>query len=211
MQKNFMIKDYIDKLHSKEPVPGGGSAAALAASLSAALSGMVFNLTIGKKSYNEYSEEEKTRIDEALEKLKVLKDELLDFMDKDGEAFLTLISAFKLPQNNEEEKLYRKQKIQEGYKTALKTPFDLVEKSFEMYEFINTAAVYGNKNAISDAGVAAILLQSAIESAVLNVGINLSGIKDDKFKKEIKEKCSAYLKEGQEKKEKIMSIVVSKI
>ena len=70
MQKNLTIKDYINKLSSKDAVPGGGSAAALGASISSALTSMVFNLTVGKKAFEDYSEEEKEMIYNVSEKIK---------------------------------------------------------------------------------------------------------------------------------------------
>ncbi len=206
-----MIKDYIEKLSSKEPIPGGGSAAALAGALSSALTAMVFNLTIGKKVYEEYNEEEKALINTTLKKIEGCNIELMDFMDKDGEAFLSLMAAFRLPKESQEDKRKRNDKIQLGYENALKVPLNLAKKCIELYEYVLVASKYGNKNVISDAGVAAILLQGAVESAVLNVKVNLSGIKDEDYKKNIEVECRKITEEALLKKVKIMRIVNSKI
>ncbi len=211
MQKNLMIKDYIEKLSSKEPIPGGGSAAALAGALSSALTAMVFNLTIGKKVYEEYNEEEKALINTTLKKIEDCNIELMDFMDKDGEAFLSLMAAFRLPKESQEDKIKRNDKIQLGYENALKVPLNLAKKCIELYEYVLVASKYGNKNVISDAGVAAILLQGAVESAILNVKINLSGIKDEDYKENIESECRKITEEALLKKVKIMKIVNSKI
>ncbi|MCY6370490.1 cyclodeaminase/cyclohydrolase family protein [Clostridium ganghwense] len=211
IQKNFMIKDYIERLSSKEPIPGGGSAAALAGALSSALTAMVFNLTIGKKIYDEYTEDERALVNESLTKIEEYNNELLNFMDEDGEAFLSLMSAFKLPKNTEKEKMKRIERINIGYKTALQVPLNLAERCMEVYEHVLIASKYGNKNVISDAGVAAILLQSAVESAILNVNINLSGIKDENYKNKIEDECGKIMKEALSKKDEIMKIVNSKI
>lgn len=207
MFKNLMLKDFVDELGSASPAPGGGSAAALAASLSAALTSMVFNLTVGKKAYNEYDEERKAEIENMLKETSSLKFDLLDDIDKDADAFLDFMAALKLPKDTEDEKKLRKEKIEEGYKSATRVPMELAEKSFAMYKYIYIAAAFGNKNAVSDAGVAALLLQTAIESAVLNVKINLPGIKDEGMKAEIGEKCSMLVKNGTAKKEQILEIV----
>lgn len=211
MLQSLTVKGFADELASNSPAPGGGSAAALAASLGSALCSMVFNLTIGKKAYNEYDEDKKSLINSSLDEVKAHKDNFLMFMEKDAEEFLVLMDAFKLPKNTEEEKEYRLKKINEGYVKALEIPFEVAKKAFDIYKYVEIAAAYGNKNAISDAGVAALLLQTAIESAVLNVKINLSSVKDESYKKEVAEKCNSLIKEGLIRKEKIMEIVNSKL
>lgn len=207
MQKNLMIKDYIEKLSSKEPIPGGGSVAALTGSLAASLTSMTFNLTIGKNSFKEYDENKKEVVYNSLNKVKEYNEELLQFMDKDGEAFLSLMEAFKLPKNTEEEKVKRSESIQKGYKNALEIPFYLAKKCIEIYKYVLIAGKYGNKNLISDTGMAAILLHSTVESALLNVKINLNGIKDEEYKNNIKSECETIMKQSCNMKSEIMSIV----
>lgn len=211
MLQNLTVKEFAWELSSNSPAPGGGSAAALVASLGSALCSMVFNLTIGKKVYNEYEDDKKNLIISNLEQVNKEKDNFLALMEKDAEEFLILMDAFKLPKNTEEEKSYRLEKINEGYIKALEIPFAVAQKAFEIYKYVETAASFGNKNAISDAGVAALLLQTAIESAVLNVKINLSSIKDENYKAKVSEKCNYLIKEGLLKKEKIMETVNLKL
>jgi formiminotetrahydrofolate cyclodeaminase len=211
MLKNLMLKDFIDELGSSSPAPGGGSAAALSAALSSALVSMVFNLTIGKKAYDEYDEKTRKLIEEQLGKAGELKFEFLDAIDKDADAFLSLMAAFKLPKNTEEEKSIRSINIQKGYKSAIEVPMQLALKSFTVYDYIYVAAKYGNKNAISDAGVAALLLQTAIEGAILNVMINLSSIKDEEFKSAVTSKMNYIKSEGIKKRDEILQIVYTKI
>lgn len=211
MLQNLTVKEFAEELSSNSPAPGGGSAAALAASLGSALCSMVFNLTIGKKVYNEYEDDKKSLISSSLVEVKTEKDNFLSLMEKDAEEFLVLMDAFKLPKNTEEEKSYRLGKIDEGYVKALEIPFKVAQKAFEIYKYIEVASNLGNKNAISDAGVAALLIQTAIESAVLNVKINLSSIKDENYKTLVSDKCNYLIKEGLIKKEKIMETVNSKL
>lgn len=207
MLDNKTVRGFIDELASNSPAPGGGSVAALAASIASALNSMVFNLTVGKKVYKEYSEEDKNSVDNSLRVSQLSKDEFLDLMNKDTEEFLKLMKAFKLPKSSDEEKKYRSQKIQEGYKAALEVPFELAKKAYNIYDYIFTACKLGNKNAISDAGVAALMLQAAIESAVLNVKINLSCIKDEKFSEEVTKQCEELIEKGRTKRDDILSIV----
>ena len=201
------VREFINELGSNSPAPGGGSVAALGASLASALGAMVFNLTVGKKIYNEYSEEERMIIDKNLEQCLKHQDKFLDLMNKDTEAFLILMSAFKLPKESEDEKKVRSSKIQEGYQEALEVPLSVAEEAFKIYAYIKTAAKLGNKNAISDAGVSALMLQTSIESAILNVKINLSSIKDDTYKENIKERCNELIEQGRVKRDEILSIV----
>lgn len=211
MLQNLTLKAFMEELASDSPAPGGGSAAALAASLGSALGSMVFNLTVGKKVYNEYEEDTKNVISKALEETNEKKGDFLDLMEKDAEEFLKLMAAFKLPKTTEEEKVERSEKIEEGYISALQVPLSVAEKAYAVYDYIELAASWGNKNAVSDAGVAALLLQTAIESAVLNVKINLSGIKNEVYKAEVQKKCTELIEDGLKKRDNIMNIVNSKL
>jgi formiminotetrahydrofolate cyclodeaminase len=201
------IKEFIDELGSNSPAPGGGSVAALSSSLASALSAMVFSLTVGKKAYNNMNEEEKALVDKNLEITGELKNEFLTLMNKDTEVFNSLMEAFKLPKETEEEKAARSEKIQEGYKAAIQVPLEVARKTFDLYENILVAVKYGNKNAISDGGVAALMAQSAIEGAILNVKINLSAIKDDNYKEVMEKEISNLSQSGLEKQKEILRIV----
>lgn len=208
---NLTVNEFIKELASNSPAPGGGSVAALSASIGSALSCMVFNLTIGKKSYNEYDENTKNMILDSLKQSDTSKEEFLSLMEKDVEEFLQLMAAFKLPKETEEEKVIRSNKIKEGYVKALEVPFEVAKKAYSIYEFVLVACKYGNKNAVSDAGVAALMLQTAIESAILNVKINLSSISDEEYKKNIQLKCNELIENGNAKKNEILEIVNSKL
>jgi formiminotetrahydrofolate cyclodeaminase len=201
------VREFISELGSNSPVPGGGSVAALSSSLASALSSMVFNLTVGKKAYNSLSEEEKAQVNSSLEITSNLKDEFLDLMNEDTVAFNSVMEAFKLPKETEEEKAIRSEKIQEGYKVAIAVPLEVAKRTFNLYEHILVAVKYGNKNAISDGGVAALMAQSAIEGAILNVRINLSGLKDEEYKKAIESQLNILSVKGLEKQKEILNIV----
>ena len=201
------VREFINELGSNSPAPGGGSVAALGASLASALGAMVFNLTVGKKAYNEYSHEDKMLVDKSLEQCLLLKNKFLNLMNKDTEVFLVLMSAFKLPKETDEEKKVRSIKIQEGYQEALEIPLAVAEEAYKIYDCVKIAAKLGNKNAISDAGVSALMLQASIESAILNVKINLSSIKDETYKEEIKARCEELIKQGRLRRDEILTVV----
>jgi methenyltetrahydrofolate cyclohydrolase len=205
------VKEFVEELSSNSPAPGGGSVAALAASLASALGNMVFNLTVGRKAYNNLTEEEKGLVDSNLKITEGLKDEFLDLMNKDVEAFNSVMDAFKLPKETEEEKTFRSEKIQEGYKSAIVVPLEVARTTYKLYDSILAAVKYGNKNALSDGGVAALMAQSAIEGAILNVKINLSAIKDEEYKNEMVKEIESLSKNGLQKQEEILAIVKENI
>lgn len=211
MLQNLALKDFIDELGSKSPAPGGGSIAALSASLASALASMVFNLTIGKKEYMEYDESLKEKVDDSFDEVNLYKVEFLELMERDTNAFLSLMEAFKMPKTTEDEIRSRKEKIAEGNREALEIPLQVAEKAYKFYYHIYTAVQYGNKNAVSDAGVAASLVETAIEGAILNVKINIMGLKDEERKEELKNKCKYLLENSKKKKEEIMRIIESKL
>ncbi|GAI93060.1 unnamed protein product, partial [marine sediment metagenome] len=117
---SMKIGGFLSELASDSPAPGGGSVAALAGSLGAALSSMVCNLTIGKEKYADVQQE----IKDTLKKSEQLRKELIKLIDKDTEAFNDVMKAFKMPKETEEQKEKRKQAIQKGYKTAAKVPLE---------------------------------------------------------------------------------------
>ncbi|NMM62875.1 cyclodeaminase/cyclohydrolase family protein [Clostridium sp. P21] len=211
MLQYMTVKGFTDELGSKSPAPGGGSIAALSASLASALASMVFNLTVGKKEYMEYEKTLKENIDDSLEKVNVCKEEFLELMEKDTDAFLSLMTAFKMPKNTEEEIKSRKEKIAEGNKKSLEIPLEVANKAYGLYNYIYVAVKYGNKNALSDAGVAASLTETAVEGAILNVKINIMGLKDEAYKEELRNKCNTLLENSKSKKAEIMGIIESKL
>lgn len=211
MLEKKTVKEFVEELASSSPAPGGGSVSAISASLASALTSMVCNLTVGKKSYNELEEDKKASIDETLKECEELKFKFLDLMDEDTKVFLELMETFKMPKDTEEEKKVRSEKIQLGYKKSLEVPLSTAKAAFELYKYILIAAQYGNKNAVSDAGVAALMTQSAIEAAILNVKINMSSIKDEEYKDGIGKDIENISSEGTRLREEILKIVNSKI
>lgn len=211
MLEKKTVKEFVEELASSSPAPGGGSVSAISASLASALTSMVCNLTVGKKAYNELEEDKKASIDETLKACEELKFKFLDLMNEDTEVFLELMKTFKMPKDTEEEKKVRSEKIQLGYKKSLEVPLSTAKAAFELYKYILIAAQYGNKNAVSDAGVAALMTQSAIEAAILNVKINMSSIKDEEYKNGIGKDIENISSEGTRLREEILKIVNSKI
>ncbi len=169
----------MDKLASKSPEPGGGSVAALAGALGAALVSMVSNLTLGKDKYKDVQ----PQIEALLKESEKLREEMQDLIQKDTEAYGALSAVYKMPKATDEEKAARTAKMQEALKEACKVPFEIGIKSLEVAQLAERAADIGNVAAVSDAGVAVLLAQACAQSAALNVKINVNSIKDDSFNK----------------------------
>ena len=177
--------DLIHEVSRETPTPGGGSIAALAGSLGAALASMVSNLTIGKKGYEEVREE-LTRL---AEKAQEIKDKLIRAIDDDTNAFNVYMAAKRLPRNTPEEIEVREKAIQEGLKQAVMVPLNTAELSLEALKTAQRVVEIGNKNSSTDAGVGAQIAFTGIRGGVYNVLINLPQITDKKFIQEMKARC----------------------
>lgn len=205
--KDYKIENFLDELSSEAPSPGGGSTAALVLALSAGLNSMVYSLTVGKKAYDGLKDEEKEKMLILQKEAKNLIEVAKAFMEKDREDFLGLMDTYKLPKTNDDEIKFRKDKIKEFTIKAMNTPMQLAEECIKFYDNIEFAIRYGNRNLVSDAGVAASLLHSAIESAIINVKVNLNFLKGEKFITEIEEKCSSIISDSYLKKSNLMKEV----
>ncbi|QQY79747.1 formimidoyltetrahydrofolate cyclodeaminase [Keratinibaculum paraultunense] len=205
------LEDFIDKVASKEPTPGGGSVSALAGSLGAALTFMVGNLTFGKKAYEELDEEVKEEMNSNFKELQKSIEKLNKIVDEDTKAFDKVMEAFKMPKETEEEKTKRNAAIQEGYKKALEVPLKCAEECFRVLKLQDVFAHYGNINAITDVGVGTLLAAAGLEGALLNVKINLLSIKDEVYRNEMEKKIEELLNEGIKLKKELMKIVYKRL
>ena len=205
--KDYTVDKFILELSSDAPSPGGGSTAALVAALSSSLNSMVYSLTIGKKVFEKLSDNEKNKMVKLQEEAKEFIKKAQNFMEQDRDDFLSLMDSYKLTKNNEEEIIIRKEKIKENTMKAMKTPLLLAEECIKFYDNIEFAIKHGNKNLISDAGVATVLLHSAIESSIINVKVNLNFLKEEEFCEEIENKCKSILNISYVKKCNLMNEV----
>ncbi|MDF2839550.1 MAG: Formiminotransferase-cyclodeaminase [Clostridia bacterium] len=208
---DMTIKQYSDVLASNEPAPGGGSTAALSGLMGTALTMMVVNLSVGKKSYEALDESIKQKFMEDFKKVEGIKKELTMLVDEDTAAFNKFMEAMKLPKDSEEQKKIREEKMQQASIYALEIPLKTAEKCLEILQNQETIAAYGNKNAVSDVGVGALMALAGLEGAVLNVKINLPGIADEAIKNEASTKYAKLLEEGTRLQKEIMQIVNKRI
>ncbi len=186
------VSGFIDEVSRDTPAPGGGSIAALAGSLGAALASMVANLSIGKSEYDAQYED----ICELAEQAQKVKDELVRAIDADTEAFNEVIDAMRMPKDTKEQQQVRAQAMQEGYKSAARVPLRTAELCKEALELCLRAASLGNEAVMSDAGVGALMANAGVKGAIYNVRINLPHTKDEQFIAEMRATLDDLLREA---------------
>jgi len=140
-----------------------------------------------------------------------LKDEFLDLIEKDTDAFNRVMDSFRMPKKTDEDKRLRDKAIEDATKEATLIPLEVMKKTVEIVELAEKAERRGNQNSVSDAGVAAIMANAACESAYLNVIINLGNIKDDEFKKSIKNEAEKILKKVSTGAKRVKKKVIKKL
>ena len=185
--KDYKIEEFIYDLSSESPSPGGGSVAALVAALAGSLNSMVYSLTINKKSFEALDLETKKLVLDFKEASSKFTTRSIALMEEDRDGFNKLMECYKLPKTTEEEKAKRSKEIENKTLVALKAPYEIAKECYKFYDNIDIAVKYGNKMLLSDALCAAILLNAAIESAMVNVRINLDSL-SNKFYAEKTEK-----------------------
>jgi len=200
---SMKINGFLSELASSSPAPGGGSAAALSGSLGAALSSMVCNLTVGKEKYADVQDD----IKKVLKKSEQLRKDLTKLIDEDTEAFNDVIKAFKMPKETEEQKKKRSQAIQDGYKVAATVPLETAKTCEKILDLALVVAEKGNQNSITDAAVSALMAKAGIQSAILNVKINLGSTKDERFIEKIYFELEEIERNAIDKTDEIMKIV----
>jgi formiminotetrahydrofolate cyclodeaminase len=201
------IQQFLEELASPAPAPGGGSAAALAGALGAALVAMVCRLTIGRKNYEDVSPELEAVLPRAEQKRRAL----IDLMEADAVAYHQVISAYKLPKETEEQKATRAQATQRALREAASVPLQIAAACADVLDMVLPVAAKGNKNAESDAGAAALLAEAGLRGAVLNVEINLALIKDEAYVKAMRIRLDPFTRGREEQKESILQVVGSRL
>lgn len=208
---DLTVSKFIDEVDSKSPAPGGGSVAALATSVGIALSKMVGHLTVNRKKFKALDEEDQARFNRAIDRLERYKNEVTELIDKDTEAFNMVMAAFKLPKETDEEKEYRNEQIELATLEAINVPYRLSELSLKAMKQLYVIMEFGNKNALSDVGVSALMISSGCIGALLNVKINLPGISDFKQKNHYSSYNDKLIKEISEIRDYIVSTIYSKL
>lgn len=185
----YNIDEYINELGSKAPVPGGGGASAVAGALSAALSSMVCNLTVGKKSYISVEDD----IKKILEDMNKHMESFIKLSDKDAEVFYPLSQAYGFKPQNDEEKKMHEENMEKLLFDAAMVPLDIMKEAYSMLVAVDFLAKKGSKLAVSDAGVAVSMLRSAVCGAMMNVVINVKYMKNREKAQDLMDEASEIL------------------
>ena len=198
---------FLDELASGAPTPGGGGAAALAGAMGAALISMVCNLTIGRKRYADAEDEMRSLLDRA----EMLRHELQQLAEEDVIVFNRLSAAYKLPRTTDADIAIRRDAIQSALKRATEVPLRTARAAAAIVPLCPPVAERGNQAAVSDVGVAVLLAQAAVRSALLNVDINLRSIEDVLYVQQVRAEVTRLTDGFAAEAERIATLVGDKL
>lgn len=179
------LTQFLDKLASKAPAPGGGGAAALAGAVGVALGNMTGSLTVGKPKYAAVEDE----MIEMNKRSEELRKELYGLIERDAKAFMPVSKAYGIPKDDPKRNVI----MEEALKGAAEVPLEIMRKCCEALEIIDVYAQKGSVIAISDAGCAAVMCKAALESAALNVYVNTKSMKDREYAVRLNEEVEQML------------------
>lgn len=199
--------DFLEQLSSSAPIPGGGGASAAVGAFASALGLMVTNLTVGKKKYADVEEE----ILEIREKLEQKKQDLVRMVDEDAEAFEPLAKAYRMPKETEEEQAEKEKVMEAALKNAAEAPLCIMKTIVDTMEMIRVLGGKGSRLAVSDAGVAILFAQAALEGASLNIFINTKMMKDQEEAERLNYLADQLIATGKELKETTYDAVLKGI
>lgn len=200
--KVLSVEEFAACTAGSAPVPGGGSVAALAGALAAALSEMVANLTIGREKYAKLEQEMRQLSESGAQ----IRKELIEGIRKDSTSFCSYMEALKLPRETEEEKKIRKEAMQQGLKEASEAPLAIAETAARIFPIAEAVVLRGNAVAVSDGLISAMLARTALLSALLNVRMNLSSIQDEDYTGKMELRVSELMRLAIQSEQRILEL-----
>ena len=177
MLADLSLTDYLARTASGDPLPGGGSSAALNAALAAALTEMVARLTIGRKNFEAVDSEMRAVADQAA----ALRQKLTRDIDRDSDAYTQVLKAYRLPKSTAPEKAARALAIQDAFRQAALVPLGVARDALQAMTLGRQVIARGNPNAASDGAAGVLAARAAVRTAAYNVKINLGSIQDEAF------------------------------
>ena len=200
---DMTLRVFSDELASDAPVPGGGSAAAYAGALGAALAAMVARIATKRNK--------DAGLGEYIAEVDNLRSDFLRLVDDDSAAFASVAQAMKLPKTNDEEKKARTQRLQAALLAASRVPLEVAKTSRRLLEVCERGMATAPDAAVSDIGVAALLSEAALQGAAMNVMINLSSVKDAGQVKVLSEDLDRALEGADAVRQRITDFVETRI
>ncbi len=207
MIKDKSVQVFLDELASKASTPGGGSAAAVMGAMGAALVSMVANFTVGKKGYEAVDAEAAGLLQQA----EALRQQLTEMVQADVQAFDQVMGAYGLARDTDAQKAERTAAIQAALKQAADVPLACAELCAQVIRLTQPMAAIGNKNVISDAGVAVVAAEAALRSAALNVYVNIGAIKDEAFVTDRRQRLEKILAGSGQLTDEVYALVKSRL
>jgi formiminotetrahydrofolate cyclodeaminase len=197
------LDGFLDAIRSEAPTPGGGTAAAVAGAMGAALAEMVSRLTLAKEKYAASHE----AVRPIAEAAALARAEFVRLAREDSNAYDAVVSARRLPKDTDEQRAARAEAIARANRLAAEVPMLTARAAVRLLAALPELAEKGNPNAASDVGAAALLLDAAAEGALLNVGINLSGIEDGALVSEMQRETADLQEEAQRLRSQVVALV----
>ena len=205
---DLAVSDLVARLATADPVPGGGSASALAGAMAAALVEMVVALTAGRPAAATH-ERVLAQIGRGAGDL---RDELLRLAEKDAQAYAGVVAARRMPKDTDAAQAERQARIMAAVREATLAPLEVMRRSGEAFALAETLAPIGNRHAVSDVGVAGLLAATGMRGAAMNVEINLPSLpEDDGLRHEAREAIDAQLSELGDRERALASAVSARI
>lgn len=208
---DYTIENFIKETASSSPAPGGGSVSALAGSISSALANMVVELTVNKKAFASLDESIKLKISSLTDELAKAQADFLNLVDEDTLAFNGFMKALAMPKQTEDEKKLRNKAMQEATVKALNVPAKTARLCLQVLKLLEVLITHGNKNAVSDVGVSALMARSGAMGALLNVRINLLGLEDEALKAQMLNECNQIESEVSSIEKSLLQLVMQKL
>lgn len=202
MIKDMTLGHCLAMTASSNPTPGGGAIAAMTAASGVALVEMLAHLTIGKQGY----EAVESTMQDIVDRLPAMREHFLDLADKDAQVFDAFMAALRLPKDSPDQVAYRKDQLQACYREAAKVPFEIGCLAYNLFKDAEVVIRDGNRNATTDGIIGAINARAAVKAAFLNVKINLSGIKDPAFVKELENQMAVIEGSIDEEEARLVSL-----
>ncbi|HMQ33513.1 MAG TPA: cyclodeaminase/cyclohydrolase family protein [Chloroflexaceae bacterium] len=201
------IGAFLDGLASSAPTPGGGSVAAMSGAMAAGLVSMVCALTIGKKQFAAIEDEVRGIHDRA----EALRSDLQSLAEQDIEVFSRLSAAYKLPRTTEADAATRQAAIQQATRLAAEVPLRTAQAAAAIMPLCTALAPRVGRLIVSDVGVAALLARATVQSAILNIEINLAGLEDQLFVRQTRGRVEDLIIGLSEEAEGVVAIVRGRI
>ena len=201
------LRKYLDDAASNKPAPGGGSVSACVGALGAALVAMVCNLTLGKEKFADVQ----APVRELVAKAEAARARLEALLQDDTVAYDGVIAAYRLPKDSEEEQAARTAAVQAGLIVAADVPLEICRVGVQVCRLARMVAELGNPQAVTDAGIGAVLGEAAVQGGALNVRINLVSITDEEYVRTTTAELGALLAEASSLRAEVLAITLAKL